>query len=103
MTEHAARPPGHEPRDINVRLVIWFGIGMIVVAVIIHFGVAAIFVFFAKAHPSPEAPSRIVMQPRISAPEPRFQPNPSVDLARFREAEENKLNNYGWVDRNAGI
>ncbi len=79
----------------------WFAIGLIVAAVIIHFALGAIFAFFSKAHPSSEAPSRIVVQPRIVAPEPRLQTNPSVDLAQFREAEENKLNSYGWVDKQA--
>ena len=86
MVEQTAQRAGHETRDINVRVVMWFAIGLIVAAVIIHFALGAIFAFFSKAHPSPESPSRIVVQPRIVAPEPRLQTNPSVDLAQFREA-----------------
>jgi hypothetical protein len=103
MVDQTARRVGHETRDINVRVVMWFAIGLIVAAVIIHFALGAIFAFFSKTHPSPEAPSRIMVQPRIVAPEPRLQTNPSVDLAQFREAEENKLNSYGWVDKQRGI
>lgn len=103
MADQTARRVGHETRDINVRVVMWFAIGLIVAAVIIHIALGAIFAFLSKAHPSPEAPSRVVVEPRIIAPEPHLQTNPSVDLTEFREAEENKLNSYGWVDKRGGI
>ena len=36
-------------------------------------------------------------------PEPRLQIAPSVDLKSMRAAEDARLHNYGWVDRNAGV
>jgi hypothetical protein len=103
MVDQTARRLGHETRDINVRVVAWFALGLIVVGVIIHIALGALFVFFKKQHPSPEAPSRIAVHPRVIAPHPRLQTNPPTDLAHFREWEENKLNSYGWVDRQHGI
>src|SRR5207244_526994 len=56
-----------------------------------------------RQHPSPDPPSRIVLQPRLLAPPPRVQTNPSAELDDFRTAEERKLNRYGWVDKQRGI
>ena len=36
-------------------------------------------------------------------PEPRLQTNPREDLRELRDAEQDTLTTYGWVDRNAGI
>jgi hypothetical protein len=36
-------------------------------------------------------------------PEPRLQTNPRQDLADLRAKEDETLNSYGWVDRNAGV
>ncbi|MFL6514585.1 MAG: hypothetical protein ACJ8M1_06125 [Chthoniobacterales bacterium] len=94
---------GHETRDVNVRAVVWFGIGLVVTAIVIHLALAGLFRVFAKQYPSPDPPSRIVLQPRVLAPEPRLQANPVEDLDQFRAAEEEKLSSYGWVDQQHGI
>jgi hypothetical protein len=36
-------------------------------------------------------------------PEPRLQTNPREDLLTLRQAEEQRLQSYGWVDKDAGI
>jgi hypothetical protein len=59
-------------------------------------------VLFKHEHPSPEPPSRIT-DPHPIAPEPRLQTNDQADLEKFRAAEEEKLNSYGWVNKEAGI
>lgn len=40
--------------------------------------------------------------PAVSFPMPRLQPNPIADLNKFRIAEEEELNSYGWINRKAG-
>ena len=36
-------------------------------------------------------------------PEPRLQPNGTLDLAARREKENERLTGYAWVDRNTGV
>jgi hypothetical protein len=36
-------------------------------------------------------------------PEPRLEDNERTELNDFRYGVEEKLNSYGWVDKNAGI
>ena len=103
MVEQSVAQRGYERRDVNVRAVMWFAIGLVAVAIILHLGLAGLYVVFKHKHPSPDAPSRIELQPRMVAPQPRLQTNPAIDLEQFRADEEAKLNSYGWVDRPAGV
>ncbi len=36
-------------------------------------------------------------------PAPQLQPDPVADLNKFRTSLEERLNSYGWVDKNTGI
>ena len=36
-------------------------------------------------------------------PEPRLQTNPREDLSELRASEDELLDSYGWVDKNAGV
>lgn len=103
MAEEAARKLGYEPRDVNVRAVVWFAVGLVVSAIVIHLALAGLWFLFAKQHPSPDPPSRIVLQPRVLAPAPRLQANPIPEMKQFRMTEQDKLNSYGWVDKQHGI
>jgi hypothetical protein len=94
---------GHEPRDINVRVVIWFAVGLVVSAIIIYLGAAGLYRLFARQHPSPEAASRIEFRAQMIAPSPQLRVDEVGDFEKFRAAEEAKLTSYGWIDKNAGI
>ncbi|HZE14015.1 MAG TPA: hypothetical protein VE086_09670 [Chthoniobacterales bacterium] len=103
MAERVARQPGHETRDANVRAVTWFAVGLVISAIAIHLAVGALWPLFAKQHPSPDPPSRIVLEPHVLAPEPRLQANPIPEMNQLRASEDKKLNSYGWIDKQHGI
>ena len=103
MAEQTARELGHETRDVNVRAVVWFAIALVVSAIVIHFALGGLFLIFKRAHPSPDPPSRIVLEPRVIAPEPRLQARPVPEMAQFRASEDAKLTGYGWIDKQHGI
>jgi len=103
MAERTAQQIGHETRDLNVRAVAWFAIGLVACAIIIDVALIGIYPLFARRHPSPSPPSRVALQPHLVAPAPRLQTNPSADLDGFRAAEEKKLNSYGWVDKQRNL
>lgn len=103
MTEPNRSAPGHETRDINVRVVAWFAIGLVLSALVIFPVVVGLYRLFERQYPSPDAPSRIALNPHMIAPPPRLQTNPTIDLKQYEAAQEAKLNSYGWVDREAGI
>ncbi|MBN9076982.1 MAG: hypothetical protein BGN87_20635 [Rhizobiales bacterium 65-79] len=42
-------------------------------------------------------------RPLENFPEPRLQSHPQADLKAFMEAQQKKLKQSGWIDREAGI
>src|ERR1700749_2796074 len=103
MVNQARRRAGHETRDVNVLGVVWFAIGLVAMAVVMYISLSALFVWFKREHPSAEAPSRVLTEPRILAPSPRLQANPIPELEQLRAKEEERLNTYGWIDRGHGV
>jgi hypothetical protein len=95
----------HETSDINIRGVFVFGIGLTVAAVLIHFMVWLLFMFFngrESAKTMVQFPLAIGQENRLP-PEPRLQTNPREDLRDLRASEDAILNGYGWVDKNKGV
>jgi hypothetical protein len=94
-----------EASDVDIRGILAFGIGLLVVAVVVHFLVWLLFGYFASRESQLAArdfPLAAEQQNRLP-PEPRLQTNPKQDLADLRRREEIILNSYGWVDRNTGV
>jgi hypothetical protein len=95
----------HEESDVNIRAILVFGAGLIVAAVLIHLLTYVLFRYFDAREAqrvTPQYPLAVAQENRVP-PEPRLQTNPRQDLADLRAKEDELLNSYGWVDRNAGI
>jgi len=95
----------HETSDVNIRAIFAAGFGLILVAAAIHVLVWLLFLFFAGREASlvlPRYPLAASEATRLP-PEPRLQTTPRQDLQDFRAREDEMLNSYRWVDRNAGI
>jgi hypothetical protein len=95
----------HEESDVNIRAILVFGAGLIVVAVLIHLVTYVLFRYFDAREAqrvTPQYPLAIAQEQRVPS-EPRLQTDPRQDLADLREKEDETLNSYGWVDRNAGV
>jgi len=95
----------HETSDVNIRVVLGFGLGLIVVAFVLHVGIWLLFMAFAnrEAHQgAPEFPLAVGRQSQLP-PEPRLQTNPRQDLKDLRAAEDAILDHYGWVDKSTGV
>lgn len=111
MREHAEthdveHTPGvkHETRDISTRIVVIFAVSLIAGALIVHFLIWVLYLFYgslqAKAYPR-QYPMAQVGAPPLP-PAPRLQTQPREDLKRMRAEEETYLNSYGWVNAAAG-
>jgi hypothetical protein len=95
----------HEPSDVNVRAIILVGIGIIVLAVILHILLWLLFEalsdrdvgFHLPPPPLAERPSAPL------PPQPRLQSSPRADLREMRAEEDAILHSYGWVDEQAGV
>ena len=94
---------GYETRDVSVLGVGLFILSLALAICLICWISAGLYKLFEAAHPALGSPSRIELNPSMLAPPPRLESEPLIHLARFRAAEEAKLNSYGWIDRDSGI
>jgi hypothetical protein len=95
----------HETTDVDIRGILSFGAGLIVVGIFVAFIVWVLFKYFdsREAHRvAPEYPLAATQEQR-EPPEPRLQVDPKGDLQELRTQEDQTLNSYGWVDKNAGV
>jgi hypothetical protein len=109
----AERPEvAHEPRDVPVRAVVGFGVGLLVAAVAIHVGIWLFFRFLQEraerrdTAPTTLAARRPVEGPHLPErlfPEPRLERFPFAARESLRKEEDARLTSYGWVDRNHGV
>jgi hypothetical protein len=96
----------HEESDVNIRGILMFAAGLIVVAFVVHVAMWGLYRFFdaRENHRQgvAEYPLAAQQEQRLP-PEPRLQTNPREDMQKLRDGEEQILTTYGWVDKNAGV
>jgi hypothetical protein len=95
----------HEERDVNAWAVGKFAIGLTLLCIAVVLLIAGLFRYFqgrenaAQAPPGPGTESNVSREP----PAPRLQDAPISDLKQMRDAENQILGTYAWVDREHGI
>jgi len=95
----------HVDADVNIGAIFKFCLGLIVTAVVVQGVVWVLFQYLAgrEAVRVPlEFPLAVGQDERVP-PAPRLQTNPREDLKELRDHENAVLNNYGWVDKAAGV
>jgi hypothetical protein len=119
MTDHHKHEPqqddiGFEHEDLGAKPVIGFIVTLVISGVLIYYVIWGIFHFldaYDRKHQQARTPmiqvesnTRDVQTQLIQRfPEPRLEDNERTELNGFRYGEEQELNSYGWVDKNAGI
>jgi hypothetical protein len=119
--QHA--PPGghggHETTDAKIRPLITFGLGLVLLSIVTFFAMRAMFDSLSKAERAEDSPRHPLATGIEIPPEPRLEPMPGYDLpalgadgerpfatrglAEHRREEQETLDSYGWIDRQAGI
>ncbi|MCS6804460.1 MAG: hypothetical protein RMM98_03035 [Acidobacteriota bacterium] len=102
---HSSEQNGHahETTDVQIRPLVIFGIGLAVLTVIALLAMWLTFDRLQAREASKALPPSPLAGERPPTPEPRLQVTPEADLERWLAAEREKLNSYGWVNREAGI
>ena len=96
--------PGHELSDVKIRAIVLFGIGLVVLAVVVMVALGGVMGGFSSREKAGEK-----VRPALFAdetgqfPAPRLEEDPSLALSRLRRDEKAALSSYGWVDRKGGV
>lgn len=88
--------------DVGYRFALWLAVAMV-----LSFGIVyGTFVVFERQAAAADAAAqrfplaRDLERPR---PTPALQTEPFRDISSLRQAEAERLNSYGWVDKDAGV
>ena len=105
--QYLETPPGstYEHTDAHVAPMVRFAIWLVISAIIVHVGLAAMYWLLVRESTervdTQRYPLAVNTPPRLPA-EPRLQQFPRNELYDFRTKENQQLHSYGWVDKNAG-
>lgn len=112
--EYGPTPPGakHEHTDIDVafgyKFALWLAAAMLLSFAIVY----GVFAFFQRqervadvaAQTFPLAAQHESAEPvERQRPTPALQTEPFRDIHSLRQGEAEKLNSYGWIDKEGGI
>ncbi|MBI1927915.1 hypothetical protein HYR99_27200 [Candidatus Poribacteria bacterium] len=94
---------GHERSDANMRPIVLFGAGLVVLAIVVLLLTRWVFGTFATQRAKLDVPPSPLADTREPFPGPRLQVTPVQDVKAMRAAEDTALNRYGWVDKEGGL
>lgn len=95
----------HEESDVNVGAILRFGVGLLVVAVMVHVFLWWLLGAYGRQNERAQTqvyPMAAGQQDRLP-PSPRFQQNPQQELQELRARQKALLDGYGWVNKEAGV
>ena len=92
-----------EGSDINIRGVVSGAIALALVALIAVGIVTGLLVYLRRAMNQAQGPASSVPQEVILPAEPRIERDTEGDLREMREQENRILDDYRWVDKDAGV
>jgi hypothetical protein len=96
--------PGHEASDVGVLGILIAGVVLASLVGVTMFAMRLILSSYEKASVQQQATRPPLFADETGQfPEPRLQRDPAVELADIREAEDESLSTYGWVDRKSGV
>jgi hypothetical protein len=94
----------HEHRDVNIKAVSQFAIGLALLCIAAFAIVVGVFRYLEHVTSGvPTGRQNVAIDARQRPPSPQLEETPALDLARERAAEEELLHTYGWIDKQAGI
>lgn len=99
---HAVNEPGYETRDAGVKGILWAGGILAVLAVVAALVAFGLFQFLYR-RPQLVPPNPMAAEQQEFPTEPRLEANPAAGYQELRSTEQQRLDSYGWVDREKGI
>jgi len=97
------RAPRHEESDVNVFAIGRFAFALVAVVAVCMFLLFGLFHFLLNVTGGPRPAVSDYNRNGQLPPQPRLEEKPVMELRAFREAEDQVLSSYGWVDQKAGI
>jgi hypothetical protein len=102
---HTPEGAEYEHTDANVWQITKFGIWLVLTALVVHLGMAGMYQMLierSKVTGEQRYPLASTTEPRLP-PEPRLQQFPESDYYQHALKDQQRLQNFGWVNKDAGV
>ena len=104
----------HEHTDVNIRAILMFAAGLVVVAIVVHFLIAGVFWWLEREarKRDPQLSPINAQVPATTTGSPFFGharggaqllTNEPMALQKLRDDEDKRLRGYGWVEGKPGV
>ncbi len=110
MEEHKPQPIpeeslalGYEVRDVNLRNLVRLSVILAVVLVVVFGFIGLLYSFLNASQVARSAPPPLLEEAQGLPPGPLLQRDPEQDMQEMSTEQDAILNNYGWVDKEAGV
>ena len=100
MEENKDPRVGHETTDVNIWAIGRFGAGLAVLCILTLVLLFGLFRYFQATENTAAVTTK---DPPSMFPEPQLQRTPQTDLKEIRDAEDQLLETYGWVNKEKGV
>jgi hypothetical protein len=97
-------PRGHESRDLSIRAIAVFFVGLTLLIVVAAVAMKWTFDAFVARDAAGDPPISPLAAARPELPpEPRLEVSPRIEIEALRASEDEVLRSYGWVDEKGGV
>lgn len=108
---HPDPAQGYEISDANPRAILLFGLGLVIVGIIVHVLVIGVYMLFYRQDRAAQPRLSILVQkesPKLpqdidAIPSPRLVKDDIRALEQLYKQQQGQLKGYSWVDQKAGI
>ena len=100
---HNTNGAGYEVEDASVKEIVFTGIGLAVGTIIVCFAVAGLFRVLTATVGTETRGATQIPTAQTFPRSPRLQDRPWTELQEVRQREDEILDTYGWVDKDAGM
>ena len=94
----------HEHSDVNIRALLMFCLGLVVVTAVVQVAMWGLFVVFERqAVQNDPVLSPLMLPAGELPPEPRLLTDEPANLRQIKSEEQRILQGFGWVDQKSGV
>ncbi len=94
----------YETTDANAKTIGYIGVAIVIAAIILPILLGWLYGHFERTAAKGPAVSEVMGKKGFDAPNaPQLEPNAVESYRNFRQSQREKLNDYGWVDKQKGV